>query len=420
MLLFRSGSTPLSWASLLILLVSFGPHAPHAQAQAPLTSASGTTSLTSTLTSTLTSMSTIQLPAPTTVPFSSSALTATSSSTTSSVMPAPTANTTSSTIQQVRVWPPKDGLVMCRRVEFAFTGPAVPKSCGVYVTNASTYLQQIPLGGEFSSLTGGTFSWLVDLPAGLSVEVQFWVSINNRVEQFTLHELVVQPSEDTSCIATGPGQNTQSIVSYASSLNESPTASATAHHSHGTPVGPIVGGVVGGLAGLALLILTSYFFLRRRARSIHRPPPIGFDYPGGVEGDKSGYYSGHPSPSHAQMVALNYQGYGAPTATDGGSNSPIMNRTGGQTPLVPYFSPHELRSQGVASSSSNAAPSTIGIAPEPMGPDSDSEYQSQSATTAPKPEVVPYASAPGGGVSAGTGTQGLDDPATFASRQRRG
>jgi hypothetical protein len=33
-------------------------------------------------------------------------------------------------------------------------------------------LQQIPLGGEFTSLTGGTFPWLVDLPAGLSVEVQ--------------------------------------------------------------------------------------------------------------------------------------------------------------------------------------------------------------------------------------------------------
>jgi hypothetical protein len=34
-------------------------------------------------------------------------------------------------------------------------------------------MQQIPLGGEFTSLTGGTFPWLVDLPAGLSVEVQF-------------------------------------------------------------------------------------------------------------------------------------------------------------------------------------------------------------------------------------------------------
>ena len=40
-------------------------------------------------------------------------------------------------------------------------------------TDTSTYLQQIPLGGGFTSLTGGTFPWLVDLPAGLSVQVQF-------------------------------------------------------------------------------------------------------------------------------------------------------------------------------------------------------------------------------------------------------
>lgn len=48
----------------------------------------------------------------------------------------------------------------------------MPKSCGVFVTNSSTYLQQIPLGGDYSAMTSGTFTWLIDVPAGLSLEVQ--------------------------------------------------------------------------------------------------------------------------------------------------------------------------------------------------------------------------------------------------------
>ncbi|BGP55888.1 hypothetical protein JCM8202v2_003495 [Rhodotorula sphaerocarpa] len=98
----------------------------------------------------------------------------TASPSSSAIGPAPTANSTVSSGQQtVALWAPAGELVMCRSAEFAFTGPAVPKSCGVYVTNTSTYLQQISLGGDLTALTAGTFSWFVDLPAGLSVEVQF-------------------------------------------------------------------------------------------------------------------------------------------------------------------------------------------------------------------------------------------------------
>lgn len=69
------------------------------------------------------------------------------------------------------------------------------------------------------------------------------VALNGQVEQVTIHGLVVQESGDNTCLATGPGafllirkrqsrwtnvapytgQNTQSIVSYASALNSSYT-----------------------------------------------------------------------------------------------------------------------------------------------------------------------------------------------------
>ncbi|POY75078.1 hypothetical protein BMF94_1707 [Rhodotorula taiwanensis] len=356
-----------------------------AQTTAPFASSTDTvltTSLSATTTLTRTVMSA-----------SSASGNATLTKTSSTIAPAaPTANTTSTTEQSVRLWPPRGGLVVCERVEFAFTGPAVPKTCGVYVTNASTYLQQIALGGEFSSMTGGTFSWLVDLPAGLSVEIQLWVSLNNQVQQFTLHELVVQPSDDTSCIATGAGQNTQSIVSYASSLNSSwiyqaPATTDSSDRQSGSKIGPIVGGVVGSLGGFALVLLAIYLVCRRRARAIQPPPQIGFD---SAYGDKSTY--GDPaSMTHAQMVALSYQGQQA-------GGSPL--ECGRQTPLVPYFSP-----QGEAASSFDS-PVRAGTAPELM----DVASHHGGTAPAPTPDVVPY--------SPRVGTQGLDDPATFSARRR--
>ncbi|KAG0662106.1 hypothetical protein C6P46_003499 [Rhodotorula mucilaginosa] len=384
----------LLYAAVAAAALFLGARPAHAQqAQASLSS-SATTALTQS--STMSGMSTITLPAPTTIPFSSSTTTTTAAS--SSEAPAPTANTTTSTQQQVRLWPPKGGLVMCQRVEFAFTGPAVPKSCGVYVTNTSTYLQQIPLGGEFTSLTGGTFPWLVDLPAGLSVEVQFWVSINNRVEQFTLRNLVVQPSADSSCIATGPSQNTQSIVSYASSLNSSPTSAAAQRSGDENNAGPIAGGVVGGLAALALLGLTIYLCLRRRRRARSVQPPLFF---GDHNADK-----GSPPMTHAQMVALNYQGYpsaggtgAAPTPEESSNHSPVASKPSGQIPPVPYVSQKELQ----RAPPNATAPGSVSSSVSP--PSGEEVGTASSPTTAPSQRGH-------------EGTRGLDDPATFSPRHR--
>ncbi|EMS20725.1 hypothetical protein NBRC10512_007685 [Rhodotorula toruloides] len=313
---------------------------------------------TSTGTSTITSTSSVL----------STVVSASSTSASSSAFPSPTANVTTGSDQTLRLWQPKGGLVMCQRAEFAFTGPAVPKTCGVYVTNSSTYLQQIPLGGAVTSYTAGTFSWLVDVPAGLSLDIQIWVTLNGQVNQVTIHGLVVQESGDNTCLATGPGQNTQSIISYASTLNSSPSATATSSGGKGTNVGGIAGGVVGGVLGLALLALVTVWFLRRRhARHLDEYPLAEH------EKQYSDAFGPNGDLTSAQMVAMGYQGQ--PMPSPGG--------------VVPY------------------QPATPSMLAEPM-----------SSSTPPPALGADFGSPRSPAVT--QGTAGLDDPATFLARSTRG
>ncbi|GAA6039472.1 hypothetical protein JCM8097_009568 [Rhodosporidiobolus ruineniae] len=302
------------------------------------------------------------------------------SSTSTSLPPAPTANSTTSASQEVQLWITSGELTMCEMATFAFTGPAVSKSCGVFVTNTSTYLQQIPLGGTFSSLTAGTFSWLVDLPAGLSVEVQFWVTINGGVQQYTVHNQVVKDSGNNSCLATGSGQNTLSIISYASYLNESytytaPSASSTSHKS--SNAGAIAGGVVGACAGLALVVLIAYFFYRRRKFSVP-PPPSGFDGEGEdgkaygawpAEGSVAGGQYGQST--YAQRMVQQYSGQGQVQAVAPGGVVPYQARPTAAEPM----------------------PSTTS-SPPPTSPSPGNEY----------------------GHCSTRGTEGLEDPSAFLAR----
>ncbi|GAA5863011.1 hypothetical protein JCM8547_003648 [Rhodosporidiobolus lusitaniae] len=313
--------------------------------------------------------------------------TATGTSTsTSAAVPAPTSNSTTSTDQTVRLWMLEE-LVQCERVTFAFTGPQIAKTCGLYVTNSSTYLQQISLGGEFASLTQGTFGWLVDIPAGLHVDFQFWVSINGGIEQYTIHDTVVQPGNSSACIANGSGQNTASIASLASSLNSSwtympPTATSTS--SGGVNGGTIAGGVIGALCGLALLLLITYLIYRRRKRSLTAPLPEGvekgYDSQGGWGGSQ-GHAGGSfmmttppPGMSYAQQVAAQYNGQGG---------------------VVPYQS----RAPGMAAEPM-AAPSPPGT---PSGPPGSPATRKDGSVGAGTSEF-------------GRGTEGLEDPSTFLSR----
>ncbi|GAA5916264.1 hypothetical protein JCM5296_002634 [Sporobolomyces johnsonii] len=297
-----------------------------------------------------------------------------SSSTSTSSSPAPTANVTNGVDQTLTLWAPEAGLVQCELATFGFTGPAVPKTCGVYVTNTSTYLEQIILGGAFTSLTAGTFSWLVDVPAGLSLEVQIFITLNGAVQQYTLHDQVVKAGANNSCLATGAGQNTQSIISYASSLNasysRSPSESATSSGSGGASGGTIAGAVIGSLAGVAALVLLAFILYRRRR--LTPPPPV-------VDDSKSTYSTNlqtwppgsvpppHDGTTYAQRYAANYYG----------------NAPGG---VVPY-----------------QAASPRGTIAEPM-----------AAITPPGTPGSPLETM--GEFGGRQGTQGLDDPATFVDR----
>ncbi|GAA5832440.1 hypothetical protein JCM3766R1_003074 [Sporobolomyces carnicolor] len=220
--------------------------------------------------------------------------TSSSATTTSIDRAAPTANSTTegANAQDLFLWPPQGGLRQCERATFAFVKPAVALTCGIYVTGSSTYLEQVILAPQtYNTLVAGTFSWLVDMPVGLSLNVQIFVSVNGRTQQYTLPSLVVQEGTDNSCFARNIGQNTQSIISYASSLNGSyvytaPASSSTSARSSGRggglSRGAIAGVVIGVVLGVALVLLIALWFLVRRQKlrngsnvpsSQFQPPP---------------------------------------------------------------------------------------------------------------------------------------------------
>lgn len=116
----------------------------------------------------------------------------------------------------------------------------------------------------------------------------------------------------------------------------------------------IAGGVVGGLLALALLGLAIYLCLRRRRARSNQPPPLA----GGLNADK-----GSPPMTHAQMVALKYQGYPSagmgttPTAAEESLNySPVSGKPNGEIATVPYVSQKELQ----------RAPKLVCLSPDPL------------------------------------------------------
>ncbi|KAM0751757.1 hypothetical protein T439DRAFT_218269 [Meredithblackwellia eburnea MCA 4105] len=187
--------------------------------------------------------------------------------TTSSIIATPSTNLTSYSDTTLTLFPP-DRLVACEYANFAFTGPPSPKTAGVFVTNTSVFLEQIVLGPAFTPLEAGTFRWLCDLPPGLHVQIQMYVTINGSPQYSSSREFVVQSSKNVTCLASGLGQDTTSIVSYASSLLPSYTYKPPKTGGGSSSAGPIAGGVIGGLVFLAVASFSVLLFLRRRRRSI--------------------------------------------------------------------------------------------------------------------------------------------------------
>ncbi|GAA5893729.1 EGFR-like transmembrane domain-containing protein [Sporobolomyces salmoneus] len=303
---------------------------------------------------------------------------ATASTTSTSIGPAPTANSTVGESQDLFLWPPQGGLRQCERVTFAFTKPAVPLTCGMYVTNTSTYIEQVILAPTYNTLVSGTFSWLVDMPVGLSVNVQVFVTLNGQIQQYTLPSMTVIEGSDNSCFGRNIGQNTQSIISHASSLNGSyvytaPSASSTGKPSSGggnkINGGAIAGIVIGALAGLVLLIVL-FFYLRRRQHQRTHPEQSTFGNPPHPD---SQFHQNIPPASQAQNYAY--------SVMSGGSGA-------GQ---YPYKRSHP--------------PGTIA---EPM------------STTPPPQGVAPGSPRQSEMGMRGEGTRGLADPDSFMSRSNSG
>lgn len=87
------------------------------------------------------------------------------------------------------------------------------------------------------------------------------VSTANWTNQFILDCFLITPSADADGDYDGDGVSTsRSIPAPTSSSSSLPIVT-----SQSTPVGPIVGGVVGGIAGIAILALALWYFLRKRS-----------------------------------------------------------------------------------------------------------------------------------------------------------
>ncbi|KAM0788023.1 hypothetical protein ACM66B_006222 [Microbotryomycetes sp. NB124-2] len=156
-------------------------------------------------------------------------------------------------------------LVQCSYATFTFTIPRVfaglPKHLGFYPSSASSWIETVHLGTQYDDLTEGTFTWLVDLPVGLSVAAMFYVT---------------QP-ENQGAIPQNGRASTSSIVAIASNFDPTfiwtgaqPTSSAGRAPSSGgndddgaVPAGAIVGAVIGGIA-LVTIVPVFLFCLRRR------------------------------------------------------------------------------------------------------------------------------------------------------------
>ena len=88
-------------------------------------------------------------------------------------------------------------------------------------------------------------------------EIDITVNSANATEPFAIDYFLVTPNGSGS----GSGVSTsRSIPSPTSTQSALPIITTTS-----APVGAIVGGVVGGIAGIAILILALWYFLRKRS-----------------------------------------------------------------------------------------------------------------------------------------------------------
>lgn len=111
------------------------------------------------------------------------------------------------------------------------------------------------------------------MPDG-SHKINITVTAANSTNQFILDFILVTSTGGGSNSGTEISSSASSSASSSTTMKSTPPIVA----ARSTPVGAIAGGVVGGIAGVAILAVTLWYYLRRRPR-----------------GSKIGYF-GKPTP----------------------------------------------------------------------------------------------------------------------------
>ncbi|ORY54990.1 hypothetical protein BCR35DRAFT_316053 [Leucosporidium creatinivorum] len=281
---------------------------------------------------------------------SSSSGSATSTRTSSAASSSSTSNSTSSTSQAVSPTVELPPLVQCAYATFSFTCPeqfvGMPKHLGFYPSTTSNWIETYDLPSAYDSLTEGSFTWLVDLPVGLSVAAMFYVtdtSANGAIPgngSASTSDGVVIAGTSSSCLAQNVGASTTVVVSYASkfdptfvwsaSAKQTSAAAGSSDSSSGgggssTPIGAIVGGVVGGIAAITIIAVILFYLKRKHDRQVAlRDDYSVYSGRSAVTGEKRG--SGHPR----------YGGTGS-SAFGGGHPGSVMGVPASEPPPGTYW-----------------------------------------------------------------------------------
>ncbi|KAK4051281.1 hypothetical protein OIO90_004762 [Microbotryomycetes sp. JL221] len=295
-------------------------------------------------------------------------------------------------------------LVQCSYATFSFTCPenlvGLPKHLGFYPSSASAWIETLHLGTQYDELSEGTFSWLVDLPVGLSVAAMFYVTDPEKNGAIPTNgsastsDTVILAGTKSDCLAGNAGASTSSIVAIASDFDPtfvwtgaqaSPTGSTLPNTSSGGGIssGAIVGAVIGGIALVAMIAIFLFCVKRRHDQkiaardndgySVYSEKPHMWTTSAGIGGSVHGLPIQEPPPGtywsqdeQGNPILIALAGGGLPQP--GTPDAQQQHYTAGDSSMseVDYMST-------VQSPVGPRRTAPMGTLPEPMGDDDDSQ-----------------------------------------------
>jgi len=184
----------------------------------------------------------------------------------------------------------------------------------IYYPAADYLIDDFPVDPQkpwYDNSTKGVVYFQTPKLADGTHEIDIIVKTANVTNQYILDYILVTPNVGgsntgvvTSRLAPTPGT---------SSPTSTPSLPVTMDMGS-TPVGAIVGGVVGGIAGIAILAIAAWYFLRRRTRGqayyFEKPTP----------GDMLAGEAHHVEPFNATTPAPSSAGFGGPGTRSGYSD----------------------------------------------------------------------------------------------------